>query len=269
MVKKLFKHEIVAYLRLFVPLEIILLGVALLGRIVQFFEADTTAYSIVNVSSIIAYVVAILACVFISFIFSIVRFYRNMFTGEGYLTMTLPITTNQHLLVKVLTAALFQIINVVTMFLSLCLITAGDVMVEMFRAMGYLLARFAAEIGGHFYIYIAEGILLLLVALLTGFLLYYTCIAVGQLFNKNRILAAVGVYFAYYTATQILGTILVVLFSVLYDYLPIHAMVRFAEQNPHATIHIVLCGLLLFYAVLGVVYFLITRYIVNRRLNLE
>ena len=102
MVKKLFKHEIKAYLRIMIPVYVCLLAVALLGRVIQFFEADTFIYSFVNGSSIFVYVVAIIACFGFSSVFSIVRFYKNLFTDEGYLTFTLPVKISQILNSKII-----------------------------------------------------------------------------------------------------------------------------------------------------------------------
>ena len=41
MVKKLLKHEFLAYLRVWIPMQIILMAAALFGRILQFFESDS------------------------------------------------------------------------------------------------------------------------------------------------------------------------------------------------------------------------------------
>ena len=50
--------------------------------------------------------------------------------------------------------------------------------------------------------YIIEVLLLILVAIICGYLLIYACISIGQLARKNKILAAVGVYFGYSVVLQ-------------------------------------------------------------------
>ncbi len=272
MVKKLFKHEILAYLRVVIPVQIILLGVAVLGRIIQFFETDTTAYDIVNGSSIFAFVVAIMVTLLMTTVFSIVRFYRNLFTGEGYLSFTLPVTPTQHLTVKLLTAALSQIVNIVVAVVAVCIITAGDVLTEVIRAGVYLWNTVVTQLADnafHLWLYLAEGILMLLAAELASVLFYYLCIAIGQLFKKNRVLASVGVYFGFYIVTQVLSTIVMILLAFLQETPWLQDIMKFIEGHPFATVHIVLCGLLVACLVLGVVYFLVTRRIITRRLNLE
>ncbi len=271
MVKKLFKHEIRSYLRVFIPVYLILLGIALLGRVIQFFETETTAYTIIAGSSLFAFYIALCATMVMSVVLAIVRYYRNLFTGEGYLTFTLPVTTNQLLLVKLFTAMFFEVISLIVAAVSLCIYTAGDLLTEIGKAGAYLFDKVYDKLGGHFWGYLAEGIVLLVVAAAAGFLLYYLCICIGQLFNKNRVLAAFGIYAAFYFGTQILATIVMVVGIALYeiDLLPLEAIEKFMETHPYATAHIVLCGLLVVYAVLALVYYLISRSIIKRRLNLE
>ncbi len=134
MVKKLFKHECLYYLRVLLPVYIILLAVAALGRGVQFFENDSTIYGIIQGSTIFVFVVALVAAFAAALVMGVLRYYRNMFTAEGYLTLTLPATPTQHLLVKMLTATLFQLITMVVMALAAAVIMAGDVLTEVVKA---------------------------------------------------------------------------------------------------------------------------------------
>ena len=272
MVKKLFKHEMLAYLRVVIPVQIILLGVAVLGRIIQFFETDTTAYRIINGSSIFAFCVAIVVTLMMTAIFAIVRFYRHLFTGEGYLSFTLPVTPAQHLLVKLLTPTMFVIVNILVSVVAVCIITAGDVLVEVLRAADYLWNAVIADLkenAYHLWLYVAEGLLVLLAAAMASVLFYYLCIAIGQLFKKNRVLAAVGVYFGFYVVTQVLSTVGMILIAVFSESPLLQALVKYVEKHPFATVHTVMCALLVLCVALGAVYFLVTRRIITRRLNLE
>ncbi len=266
MVKKLYKHEFEAYLRVWVPTQLVFLGIALLARLIQLFESETTVYNIINGSSIFAFVLALLVSVGLTFVFSIVRFYKNLFTGEGYLTFTLPVTPTQHILVKLFTAVAFQAATVVVALIATSVITAGDVFVEIMKAIAYLWKLVYRELGAHLPFYVAEFSVLLIISIFHSLLLFYGCLAVGQLTNKNRVLLAVGVYFGYYFATQILGTVLLVvgsatgIFGVIEDF--------FLYQAREA-VHWALCGSTVWYAALGVAYAFIIRHILKHKLNLE
>ena len=154
MVKKLFKHEINAYLRIMLPVYGCLMIVAILGRFIQLFEADTTVYAVINGSSIFAYVVGVLICFGFSTFFSVVRFYKNLFTGEGYLSLTLPATPTQHLWVKLLTSLLFGFTSFIVVILSLMVIMAGDVFNEVTKALVYMAKIFIPKIGFHIWLYL-------------------------------------------------------------------------------------------------------------------
>ena len=84
MVKKLFKHEILSYARIMPIVYVILITIAFASRIIQIFESDTTVYNIISTFSFITYGISIVAAIVFNFIFVIVRFYKNMFSGEGY-----------------------------------------------------------------------------------------------------------------------------------------------------------------------------------------
>ena len=270
MVKKLFKHEIAAYLRLWLPIQIILFSIAGLSRVVQFFESNTIAYSFVFRSSIFMYVVGIIAAMGFVTVYSIVRYYKNLFSGEGYLTFTLPVTPTAHILVKLLTSFLFTVATLASIFLSFCLITAGEVTVEVFKAAAYVCARIINFAGvGNFILYIIEAVVMFSVTALAGMLLYYVCITLGQLFNKHRVLAAVGIYYAQYVVTQILSTIFVVVFAALSYSSLFEAISEFIVHNTIEAIHIMFCMSILFALIIGTVYFFITKLIIRRRLNLE
>ena len=269
MVRKLFKHEAAAYLHTLLPMNLILIGIALLTRIVWIFESKTVAFNIIGTSSIVALVIAMLVCIVMSAAFAVIRFYKNLFTCEGYLTMTLPVTTGQHITVKLLSAVLFNLMTVVAVVLAACISMAGDMIVEVFKAGGYLLKRYFQEFGAEGAGYIAELVILILVVVATQFLLFYACISVGQLARKNRVLAALGVYFGYYLFCQIMGTVFMVIVMLCADTELFRMIGQFIDDNPRLTVHIALIASTVFSAALGAVYYAVTHTMIKKHLNLE
>ncbi len=269
MVKKLFKHEMLAYTRVLLPIYAVVLGIATLSRVVQFFESDNFLYDILNGSAVFAFVVAVVACLVAAGIFSIVRFYKNLFTGEGYLTFTLPVTAAQHLWVKLAAALLWDLCSVVTALISVCIITAGDLFTEVVKAAAYLIGQIPENIGMHLAFYILEVVCILLITTMYEHLLIYTCIAIGQLFRKNRILAAVGVYYGIYIVMQVLSTIVTMFISMLGATGALAKLGALVEAHPFETVHIAFCAVVLLSAVFAALCYSIIYHIINRRLNLE
>ena len=84
MVKKLMKYELASYMRSLLPFQLILLGIALLHRFVQLFENDGDAYWTFFSSSTAIFIIACIVTLVATVALCIARFYKNMFTGEGY-----------------------------------------------------------------------------------------------------------------------------------------------------------------------------------------
>lgn len=273
MVRKLFKHEFISYYRVLPIVWIGLLALAAFARFVLFFEQDSTIYKIINFSSFLAYGIGLFLSLFAPIALTVVRFHKNLFTGEGYLSFTLPVTPFQHISVKLITSVVLEAITIIVVLISGAIITLGDVLKEILKAAGYLLEQLhliAPELSGNLPFYILEFILFLIVTYATGVLLYYACISIGQLSKKNRILAAVGVYFAYYFICQIIETVIVIMIYLVNDWSwLLNWLEGFVENNPYLFIHLLILVATLFSAVLGIVYFAVTHGIVRKKLNLE
>ncbi len=269
MVKKLFKHEFLALARVLLPTYGILLAIAGFTRILQIVEFDHIIYDIAIRSAVIFFGMACFVCLLMTMVMGLVRYYRNLFTAEGYLSFTLPVSPTQHLWVKLLTVVLFYVIAVVTIVLAGILALEGDLLIELIHAGDYLIKLVVSgPIGWQFWLYVAELLLAMLAGSAAGMLIYYTCMTIGQLAKKNRILLSVGVYIIYYSVVQALTTVAMLVLPLLGEefWNPIG---QFITENPHASAHIALCGILLFELAFGAILFLVCRRILTRRLNLE
>lgn len=269
MVKKLFKHEFLAWLRVLPVIYGITLAVSAMHRIIQLFETNSVYYNFIFISASVMYGIVLLVSLAAPVVFGIQRFYKNMFTGEGYLTHTLPVTPGNHLLVKSVTAVCFSAASILVCGLSAVIITAGEVLFEICKAGAYLVRHIPEQYAADLVFYIAEGLLLLLVAGFATHFLYYFCICAGQLFRKNRVLAAVGVYFVLYMITQILGTVLGVVLMILSETGAFDMVIDWVGRYPLETIHIGLCGSVAVYSVLTLLYYFVCHYILKKKLNLE
>lgn len=268
MVKKLFKHEFLAWLRIMAIVWAVMLTVAAANRLFQCFENPSNAYMVVFVLGVVAFVLTLAVCMTICEIFGVVRFYKNLFTGEGYLSFTLPVSTTAHIWVKALTFGAMMLLTLLVTCLSVLIVCSNEVMMEVGKAAAYLMAKIPAHAQGHLIGYGIELFVLLLTGCVFGPMLFYACICIGQLFRKHRLLGAIGVYFGYYYICQILTSVLS--FSMSF------VEFEFAEQwldkletFPFGLFHGILWGMILWNALFGMVYFLICRHITAKKLNLE
>lgn len=274
MVRKLIKYDFMSYLRILLPVQLILIGVALINRIIQLFEpplaengsGSSAIYSTIFTSSLVLYIMSIAVCLVITVIVAIVRFYQGIYTSEGYLNHTLPVTAAQHIWAKLLTSMLFFVGSLFAVFISFMIITAGDLNIEIFKAGFYLLGKAFNSYGANIALYIIEGIIVLLLSLTAMYLKFYCCLSVGQLAKKRKILLAFGVYFGIYVVKQIIATVFIATVAVNFELMD--RIGEWISVNGTAFIHIMLCGGIIFYAVLSLVYFLINRYLMSKKLNL-
>ncbi len=264
MVKKLFKHEINSYLRFMLPLYIALLGVAALARVVQFFETQSIVYYLVLIPMIVIFCIAIFTGFILTTWSIILRFYRHLFSGEGYLTLTLPVTPTQHIGVKLVTGVIFEALTLLVSLLSVVILLSGDVLVEVGKVIAYLLPYATEELGVNVALYAVEVIVLMVFGMFSSVLLYYACIAIGQTFSKNRALAALCIYFGYSFAMGIVSTVVQAVAAPF-----LNTILEAVVNNPTVVVHVSLLGALTLSVVQGIVCFFIVRYVMKKKLNLE
>lgn len=273
MVRKLIKYDFRSYFRLLFPVQLIILGFALINRVIQFFEPPldavggaSTVYNGFFISSLVLYIISIIVCIVMTVIVGIVRFYQGMYTNEGYLNHTLPVTPTQHIFAKLLTSFIFCLGGLLAIFLSFMVITIGDVNIEVFKAFFYLAGKLFTRFGANGVFYVLEFILLLCAAVYFVFIKLYCCISVGQLVNRKKILLAFGVFFGIYVVKQIIGTVFVIFIVLnpeLFDRFGV-----WIGQHPELFVHLFFIFAVLYNALFGVIYFLITKHIMSKKLNL-
>lgn len=203
---KLLKHEFAATWRIMLLLNVILLGAGVTGFLFAWFysmQAERVSrrngfswsgtYSLI--SFMLFFVIALVAVNLIARIFLIVRYYKNLYTAEGYLTFTLPATTTEIISAKILTGILW---NGLTLLLT---VGAVALTVSGFAISSSELAELADLPSDFFSAFSIDETQILplliftyVVSALTSILMYYFCITVGQLWAKHKIIGAILCY---------------------------------------------------------------------------
>ncbi len=107
------------------------------------------------VATLILYVVMLLAATWGMVIFLGIRFYRSMYTDEGYLSHTLPVTANQLFLSKVLVSGIWYLLIMIGIGISVvALVLSTTIGMLNIRDVHNALA----EYGGNIWTFLAEGI---------------------------------------------------------------------------------------------------------------
>ena len=122
MLGKLIKHEFRALSRFLLPIHILLLVACLIGRFM--FQAMDTM-DLPNVILIVSFVFLISIWIVVpcaTSILIVVRYYKSLYTDEGYLTLTLPATRGQLLFSKAFAACVWSILDLAIVIAGLAIV---------------------------------------------------------------------------------------------------------------------------------------------------
>ena len=119
MLKKLYKYELYSLFRNLLPVYAAVLGFALLSRLSLLIKTDNVLLQIPSRISTTIYFFSIVAVFVVGMVVVVMRFYKNLLSGEGYLTFTLPFSATQHIVCKLLCGVLVIIIDFISVIASL------------------------------------------------------------------------------------------------------------------------------------------------------
>lgn len=215
------------------------------------------------------YVMSVIAVPVAIVIITIQRFYKNLLCDEGYLMFTLPVRSEQLILSKLFASVIWCAAGALFAALSI-LITAMDA--EMWRALPQVLREFAefmrVRADVNFWVFAAEVVMAALVSLCTWILIVYCAMALGQLFHKNKLFAAFGMYLALNTGLQIVMTVVISFFVKLQtDYSIFDPLID--GMTEIVVMHSVMGIVIVFGLVCAAGFFLATNGLLKKKLNLE
>ncbi|MCH5343841.1 MAG: hypothetical protein J1E64_07360 [Acetatifactor sp.] len=226
-----------------------------------------------GMTSFFAYILVVVGVMYGAYLYLLIRFYRSMYSNEGYLTHTLPVTPQQLLISKLLVSGVWCFITEVVACLSIFLlvfvfiwglIPAGErhwLMPEMFSGM-----KMTFEMAGiNLTSFWLAVFLAALIGPFTSMSLYFCGISLGQLAKSHRglmaVLGCVGVYFVNWIVNFIvqmivsMGTMITMMSQYEYGRVTVMSPIGYYVQ-------------LVVMLAMGVGAFFLTRYIVSRKLNL-
>lgn len=232
-------------------------------------------FSYIAVVLFIFYYMSIIGVSFSMSIYVGVRFYRNLYTDEGYLMHTLPVTKRQLVLSKLLIHTVCMMITQILLVFSIC-VTMFPLMAllldepELSSPM-VLLMQSVREATGTMGISLPAFFLCIAIATLigqvSGILSIYCAISLGQTFHRHKVMGSILCYIGIYCLIQTLTTILTM--PQMYTHISQTESAPFV--NPHVPVY--LYSILLSVSVeslfIGIACYILTLYLMNKRLNLQ
>lgn len=275
MLKKLIKYDI-KYLNRFLILihGVLLLGAAAVrlfvtGRIGASTNPDNAEllFALAFLFSFLLLVGASMA----TYLVAGVRFYKNLFTDEGYLTRTLPVSSSQHLLSKTIAGTIWGFLDIVLAVFSMFLIIWTPYVSSLYAQYRSDILTELGFVGKYADISFPATVLALLFFALIGavssIVMIYASIATGQLFSGHRVIGALAMYFVLQIILSVLSLVFLTCFGKMTNlfYLSSADIEAFsfaaymAEVLQISTVLIIITTIPLY---------LVTQYIMKKRVNL-
>lgn len=266
MLGKLLKYELKSTARIFFPFYAAVIVLSILNRVLFKILDNVQLLNIPRVITMATYVFLIIGTFVMTFIVVIQRFYKNLLGEEGYLSMTLPVKTSSHILSKGITAFIWIVSTILSTLLSIIImITNYSFLKDIPTYWDLMKTVVEKNLAINLNFLIASSCTLILVGLISAILMIYTAISFGHLSNKHKVLTSIGAYVAIYAVVQAanVGMLSIVAKSV-------NLTMFSANSNiPPQLIPTIIIGVLCLQITFSVAYFFITRYILDKKLNLQ
>lgn len=269
MLGKLIKYEFKGTARLYLPFFALLILLTVVNRLsLQFGLGNSEFLEIPAVISMMLYIVAVVAVFVIAMVATIQRFYKNFMTDEGYLMFTLPVSQDGLILSKLIVATIWNIFSVLIAMVSLFfLLIDGDIWSAMIEVL-WRLPSLAAANGINLFSICAVILLAMLTSLVAGILQIYASIVIGCMSSRHKLILGLGVYLGFNVVMQTASLVMLPFVTNWFT--------AITEQGGSPTpVQVVdfFQGTMLygigFSLVFGAVFYVITRLMLKKKLNLE
>jgi hypothetical protein len=205
-----------------------------------------------------------------------IRYYKNFFSDNGYLTFTLPVKRSTHLMSKIINGMLWNAVTVMLTFVGVGIMlliippTYGDGLInpvvyrDFFEGLGIIFK----ESPIWFIVYCFIGIITFVVVTFFSAVIIPLCITIGStIAKKHKILASIGIYYGFSFITSI-GSEIMYFMTILMT-TGLSTMVYGATSDQMLTLIAAFILLLTAMgATMGIIAYNINLNIIERKLNL-
>lgn len=195
-----------------------------------------------------------------------IRYYKSMYSNEGYLTHTLPITGNQLFLGKLIHFIIWRLITLLSVIFATSMFIIGFVKIisdeEMSMSVIWKeLCQSILELGNYGFEWHRLGLLLILAGII--YLIYTPlkcmgAVDIGQLWKTHKVAGAIGIFLGIYFVEKIVTFIVMILYNVYVSFTSF-------DNYFDGSVALTLVGQL----VVGLVMFVASEIIIKNRINLE
>ncbi len=230
--------------------------------------------------SMMLYIFALIGASYAMMIYQGVHFYKTMYTDEGYLTQTLPVTPRQLLFSKTFVAGIWTMliglsimVSIVilfsTFFSSIITPSAWQEFEEMWRELQRELQRemtqeMSVQINLSVLHFCLSMLLLLLVTPFCTMMTMFGALTIGQLSRKYKALVGILSYFGVMIVQSVIMQFLQFIFTFG------SAMFRFSAQMPfYGNTAGTYDSTIVVSLIMGISMYFVAHYILTKKLNMD
>jgi hypothetical protein len=241
------------------PLYLILLVLSICAN-VSVRLLGTSGSTMLNIFGglvMVLFFVGIMAVCIVTLVLMINRFRTNLLGDEGYVMFTLPASVHQQVWSKIIVSTVWSIASGAAVFLAAGItVFRVDYVNDFFRWLEMIFRQITSYYAINGAAFALEALALLLISCAAFCLQFYAAMAVGHSFVGHKSLLSVVFFFVFQFALQFLG---------------LSGAFSFEGFNfgGAAAIHAALWIMIASCAAVGVIFYLITTFMLKRHLNLE
>lgn len=233
-----------------------------------------TFIALLIILTLIFSIIGIVAFPIITYILAYVRFYKNFFTDEGYLTFTLPVKRSQLLNSKLITCVLTMFGSAIIVFADIIIIFAigagesfyNELLSPMSQSFSALFNNFSASDMVYLWLNVIIILLMLLLSSVFSTLFMFVCITFAAVITKKaKVITAIGIY---YVANGVISGFMQIVY--IFGISSISDWVSALPKDMHdPLITIILFDVLLALALLSMLLYALNYFMLDRKLNLS
>ncbi len=278
MLRKLLKYDFKAVLKYWwiAAVSSVLLS-ALGGFCISVFRQSSIGEvkipEIIIVCAVLLFVLVIIgisAFILLSEVLIFIRFYKNFFSDEGYLTFTLPVKQSQLLNSKLIMSGVTNILTIIVFALDILVMLAITFFDEIFtknffEQLATIIRELIKQIDIYTIVYIIEILAIFLIAIIFSHLFMYACITFASMITKKaKLITAIGIY---YGASSVLS-FGVMIFNTFGTTSLSTAFALLPENGQKMIVTVILLGVVFFTAMLVALLYAFEYWMLDRKLNL-
>lgn len=278
MLKKLLRYDLRSVFKYWWIAALSSLALSVMGggciSVIASDKEPPAVLAVLIVFALIFMVFGLVAFSILSCILVYVRFYKNFFTDEGYLTFTLPVKRSQLLNSKLITSVATMLCTGLVIFIDILvmiMIGAGEAFVdELLMPLSQELFAFlnGLSISDHVYMWLAIIMFAIIMILSSVFstLFLFACITFASIITKKaKVITAIGIY---YVANGFISGFLQIIY--MFGISAIGEWLNAIPQNSQNIVFtIMLFGVLVIVALMCLLLYTLEYFMLDRKLNLS